>query len=165
MVHLLSHSHTIPIHFRRLVYASIFLIYPTIAFSLVHFGFNTIFITPLAFLLTVVYHIVLIVKHERQASRKTKHQDLVWGSTGALVCGYMICTVWTAGLGMTVFRIALTIHGAIQFDYFPYFSPFTILEAIFTLATTCVMWALVALATHIRRNGKPKGSYKDIESA
>ncbi|KAH8829810.1 hypothetical protein DL96DRAFT_1812962 [Flagelloscypha sp. PMI_526] len=122
MVYLLRNSQKIPPHLRRLVYASTLLIFPTLAFCLLQFGFISFLITPVALLLTIIYHIVLIVRHNRRASRQSKHNELVWESTGALAGGYMICTVWTAGLGMTVFRIAWTIHVTTQFDYYPYFS-------------------------------------------
>ncbi|KAH8829809.1 hypothetical protein DL96DRAFT_1590481 [Flagelloscypha sp. PMI_526] len=162
MVHLLNQSQTIPPHLRRLVYASIFLIWPTIVFSLMRLGTLSFFVTPLAFLLTVIYHIVLIVKHNRTVSRQSPQYDLVWTSTGALVCGYIICVLWTAGLAATLFRISWTISFESRIGYPLAIPPFVILEAIFSLATTSVMWALVALATHIRRNGPQKGSYMNV---
>ncbi|KAH8817765.1 hypothetical protein DL96DRAFT_1623291 [Flagelloscypha sp. PMI_526] len=105
MVHLLRHSQTVPLHFRRLVYASIFFIFPTLAFCVVNYGAPSVLISPVALFLTIIYHIVLIVKHNRKDSHKS--YDLVWESAGALVCGYIICVLWTAGFIATLYRIFL----------------------------------------------------------
>ncbi|KAH8829859.1 hypothetical protein DL96DRAFT_1590647 [Flagelloscypha sp. PMI_526] len=150
MVRIIRSPQLVPVHLRRLVYASITLTFPTLAFSLVNFGGLSLWIGPSAIVLTWVYHLVLIIKHNKSSLSST--HELLWETKHALIWGYCLAVIWTGALVMTVVSVSVIYDEGL---YGP-LSAFAILEAICTVASTAVMWALMGVATHLKRTGGPR---------
>ncbi|KAH8829784.1 hypothetical protein DL96DRAFT_1590402 [Flagelloscypha sp. PMI_526] len=162
MVTIIRQPELVPGHLRRLIYASIVLNFPALGLSLTSMGLSSWFVVPAATLFTWIYHLVLIIKHNKARRLRTSdpipHQ-LLWQNAWALVCGYAIALVWTAGLLIILQSLIIFAHNFFHGLYddpnneYDYRNPMVLefLEMGFTLAATVVVWALAALATHLKR--------------
>ncbi|KAH8829807.1 hypothetical protein DL96DRAFT_1590476, partial [Flagelloscypha sp. PMI_526] len=130
------------------------LLIPTTAFSLANVGYLSLWVTPSALALTIIYHIVLIVKHNRRPASRVQH-DVLWEATPAIVCGFLLAAAWTAGAIMSTLMAAFIYNDPDGPG--SQYSPIGILEVIFTWASAGVMWSLAGVATHLRRQGPHKG--------
>ncbi|KAH8829861.1 hypothetical protein DL96DRAFT_905798 [Flagelloscypha sp. PMI_526] len=154
MVQIIRNPQLVPVHLRRLVYASIILTFPTFAFSMVRFGELSLWIGTAAILLTWIYHLVLIIKHNKSSISST--HELLWETKHALIWGYCLAVLWTGALVAVIVLMSFIYYDA-DFQYLTaaWFAC-GILEAICTLASTAVMWALMGVATHLKKTGGPR---------
>lgn len=151
-VQILRDSHLIPKHIRRLVYASLILSLPTLAFSLAaDFGFMSLWLIPAATGCTWIYHLVLIILHSKSITSSSTH-ELRWETNHALGWGYIIAILWT---GATI--MLGTSGGLDPWMGIWYQSPawaFSIVDFVFALGSTGVMWALMGVSTHLKRTSR-----------
>ncbi|KAH8829851.1 hypothetical protein DL96DRAFT_905647 [Flagelloscypha sp. PMI_526] len=157
MAWIIQQPRLIPGHLRRLIYASILLSLISFGLSMVHFGGLTLFIAPIAAGLTWIYHLVLIIKHNKSCRpSNTSQYQLLWLNTHALIWGYALAILWTAAFSLSVWSFLTRFIEWNNLDDSQLVAMLitSFLEMVFNLGSAAVMWALVALATHFRRTGK-----------
>ncbi|KAH8829853.1 hypothetical protein DL96DRAFT_1590638 [Flagelloscypha sp. PMI_526] len=157
MVRIIRQPELVPGHLRRLIYASIILSFITFGLSMGYFGFHTLFVGPIAVVFTWIYHLVLIVKHNKSYHASNPIRlPLLWSTTQALVWGYALAILWTAAFSIILWRflVVFIVWGRYYDMGFDAILIVSFSEIVFTMASGVVMWALVALATHVRRTGK-----------
>lgn len=160
---LLKSPQLIPTHARRLIYASIILTFPTLAFSMAaRYGFLSLYMIPGTVLLTWVYHIVLIVLHNQSVTSPSTHEQHHWQTVHALIWGYILAILWTASTCLAGVMAGLWESWEFSDEVdIPWIRTCATLDVVFALGSTAVMWALVAVSTHLRRTNRRTLSKRD----
>ncbi|KAH8829852.1 hypothetical protein DL96DRAFT_1590633 [Flagelloscypha sp. PMI_526] len=166
MARIIQQPKVIPGHLRRLIYTSILLSFISFGLSMVFFGFFTYFVAPVAAFLTWIYHLVLIIMHNKACrSSDTPKYQLLWLNTHAIIWGYALAILWTAAFSLSVWHFNTAFIEWSRDEDFVFHDTFIIsfVEMAPHLASAAVMWALVGLATHYRRTGKWKSEQAQLQ--
>ncbi|KAH8829850.1 hypothetical protein DL96DRAFT_1590632 [Flagelloscypha sp. PMI_526] len=166
MAWIIRQPHLVPRHLRRLVYASILLSFASFAFSMVNYGILAYFTSPIAAFFTWIYHLVLIILHnKRSRPSDPAPYRLIWLRSHALVWGYGLAILWTAAFSVTFWTFIMELMLREHFDdyWLNLMLIIVFFETLFNLGSAAVMWSLVALATHYKRTGKFKSEETQLQ--
>ncbi|KAH8829860.1 hypothetical protein DL96DRAFT_1590648 [Flagelloscypha sp. PMI_526] len=151
MVQIIRNPQLVPRYLRRLVYTSIILSFITFGVSMVNFGQMSLWISSAAIAFTWIYHLVLIIKHNK--SPLSSRHELLWQTKQPLVWGYCLAVLWTFALFATLIFMTILFYSW-EYEYLMTAQfACAVVEVVGTTASTAVMWSLIGVATHLRKVG------------
>ncbi|KAH8829849.1 hypothetical protein DL96DRAFT_905526 [Flagelloscypha sp. PMI_526] len=159
MVQLIRNTHLVPNTLRYLIYTSLILAIPTLAFSIANFAIDVSWVPRTSVTATLIYHIVLICHHNRISTHFNicSPGDLIWLVKWNLIWAYIVALWWTASVATSIYG---TVHryggghgigsGTREVGFFVV----GILEIVFVVLEAGVFWGIVGFLTRLRRKEK-----------